>query len=123
MRVDNIRSSLWFGLSIQRRFRNHLLQLQFQGKFEEALDYYKEAYRHKKNDQILLNLARLNQQMHEMDEAIVYYEELIKENPNIKEAYLELADIYVHEQQPVKAAQLLNKRLKKILIMCIFTYI
>lgn len=87
--------------------------LAHQGKFEEALDYYKEAYRHKKNDQILLNLARLNQQMHEMDEAIVYYEELIKENPNIKEAYLELADIYVHEQQPVKAAQLLEQAIKE----------
>ena len=87
--------------------------LAHQGKFEEALDYYKEAYRHKKNDQILLNLARLNQQMHEMDEAIIYYEELIKENPNIKEAYLELADIYVHEQQPVKAAQLLEQAIKE----------
>ena len=51
--------------------------------------------------------------MHEMDEAIIYYEELIKENPNIKEAYLELADIYVHEQQPVKAAQLLEQAIKE----------
>lgn len=87
--------------------------LAHQGKFEEALNYYQEAYGYKKSNQILLNLARLNQQMHEMDEAIAYYVELIKDNPNIKEAYLELAKIYVQEQQPVKAVQLLEEAIKE----------
>lgn len=89
------------------------LTLANQGKFEEALTYYQEAYQQKKSVDVLLHLARLQVQLKENQSAIQYYEELLELDPSQSDPYIELADIYIQEQQPIQARDLLLRAIKE----------
>lgn len=89
------------------------LTLANQGKFEEAVTYYQQAYQQKKSVDVLLHLARLYVQLKENQSAIPYYEELLELDPSQTEPFIELADVYIQEQQPLKARDRLLQAIKE----------
>lgn len=91
----------------------HGTRLFQEGKYEEAIEYFKKAVGKFHNSvEANCNLALSHLRVGHIDEAIVYLENIIESEPNVVQVYLALGECYFTKEEDDKALATFSKALE-----------
>lgn len=93
-------------------YRNYGFMLQLDGQMEKAEKVCLEAYEYGKEDRVTLdNLVAIYIKNSNWEMALKYFNELMDLNPTFPEAFYNGAQIFIHNNDKVKAIEYLDKAL------------